>query len=218
MISIGDFTFPPKTTLARVQITEAKSKVRKEIHIQAMIDGSLENLRQSVESFDRGEASLSLNEGRYYGGRRRFLRVTPVALSSLHWVDFWILTHDRYERSSALHTHTLNPFIGDTLFSLANAGNWTTPLYFSIQPSIEISHMEIAVAGSVFVVDENISKDSELIVDSENRLVSVNGGNYCAYTNDNYPFLEPGAHSISIQVQPSEASMSGFAQYRDYWV
>jgi hypothetical protein len=218
MITIGDFAFPPKATVARVQVTEAKSKVRKEIHIQSMIDGSLEEMRRAVEAFDRGETMLSLNAGRFYGGRRRSLRVTPIASSSLNWVDFWILTHDRYERSSILHTHTLNSFIGQADFSLHNLGNWAAPLYFSIQPSMEISHLEITVAGRVFVVDEKISNSAELIVDSENHLTSINGGNCCAYTNDNYPFLDAGAHSISIQVQPSEASASGFVQYRDYWI
>lgn len=218
MITIGDFTFPERTTVLTVNTIEAKSKVRKEIRIQSMLDGSLEDLRQAIESFDRGETSLSIHPGRYYMGRRRYLRITPISSDSMAWVDFWILANDRYERSSILHTQSLNPFFGRVDFSLLNSGNWQAPLYFTIQPSNEITHVEISSAGGTFIVDENIRSDNTLVIDSEKRLVSVNGCNYCAFTNDNYPFLSSGANSLSIQIRPSEVVVGCAIQYRDFWI
>ena len=80
MIAIGAFQFPERNTVLQVNLIEAKSKVRKEIQIQSLVQSEsktahkddLSKLQSAVEAFDRQQTALSLSRGRYYQGRRRF--------------------------------------------------------------------------------------------------------------------------------------------------
>ncbi|MGC9329837.1 MAG: phage distal tail protein [Candidatus Hinthialibacter sp.] len=218
MITIGDFSFPERTTIAQVSVIEAKSKVRKEIRIQSMLKGSLEPLRRAIEAFDRGDAALSLQAGRYYMGRRREFMAASNLPGGAAWVDFWVLTRDRYERSEALHAHVVEITTGQGDFSLFHLGNWTAPLCAVLHPSQTVEKIEITTAAEVFALEENIPAGGELIVDSETRQVFVDGENRRASAGLSFPHLTPGANAVTVQTRPAEAAATCTLQYRDRWV
>ncbi|MBN2326316.1 MAG: hypothetical protein JXR73_04115 [Candidatus Omnitrophica bacterium] len=218
MITIGDFSFPERTTIAQVSVIEAKSKVRKEIRIQSMLKESPEALQRAIEAFDRGDASLSLQAGRYYMGRRRELLATSNLPGGATWVDFLVLTRDRYERSEAIHAHLVEITTGRGDFSLFNLGNWTAPLCAVLRPSQAVERFEITTASEVFALEETIPAGGELIVDSDARQVYVNGENRRASAGLSFPHLIQGANVVAVQTLPAEAAATCTLQYRDRWV
>lgn len=219
MIAIGNFSFPESSTVAQVGLIEAKSKVRKEIRIRSMLRGSAEEFLHALEAFDRGEESLSIHSGRYYQGRRRELRITPNLPSSLCWVDVWILTDDRYERSSILHQHALDTVEGLATFELLNEGNWSTPLWITLQPAQMIQRIGIVGGeGEAFQMDESIPEGSTVVIDAENRLVTLDSENRFMTANQKFPYLAVGSHDVSIQVEPSDVPVHCVVSYRDTWI
>ncbi len=217
MISVGNFEFPKRSTIMQVNTIEAKSKVRKEIRIQSMIDKSMEMLENAVETFDQGETHLSLHPGRYYLGRRRSFRSASNLRGSRAWVEFTALTSDRYERSLSLHTHSLSGFFGRAALSLFNVGNWMAPLHISIKAIHAIQQVEICIGNRNYALDESIDKDQTLIIDSESRSLYKDEQNL-ARSMDDFPSLEVGTNQVTVQTQPSNAEFFCTIQYRDFWI
>ncbi len=218
MISIGDFSFPPRTTTVQVYLIEAKSKVRKEIRILSMLEEPADELQKAVESFDRGEASLSIHPGRFYQGRRRKLHINPTLPPPLVWVDLLVLTNDRYERSSSLHTQSKYVSFGQADFELDNAGNWDAPISISIQPADPLLRVEILSGSDPFVINQSLTSGSILEIDSENRRVVVDGINCYSSANKEFPLLMPGSHLVTVQVEPADAEVLCTVRYRDFWI
>ncbi len=217
MISVGDFEFPKRSTIMQVNTIEAKSKVRKEIRIQSMIDKSMDILENAVESFDQGATHLSLHPGRFYLGRRRSFHTAPNLHGSRTWVEFTALTSDRYERSLSLHTHSLSGFFGRAALSLFNAGNWIAPLHISIKAIQAIHHLEISIGNRICELDETLDEGQSLIVDSESRSLFKDEKSL-ARSMDDFPSLDVGVNQVTVQAQPSNADFFCTIQYRDFWI
>jgi len=217
MISVGNYEFPKPSTIIQVNTIEAKSKVRKEIRIQSMIDSSTDMLENAVESFDQGETHLSLHPGRFYLGRRRSFCVAPNLRGSRTWVEFTALTNDRYERSLSLHTHSLSGFFGRAALSLFNVGNWIAPLHVSIKAIHAIEHLDITIGNRICELDESIGEGQTLIIDSESRSL-FKDEKPLARSMDDFPSLELGVNQVAVQAQPSSAEFLCTIQYRDFWI
>lgn len=226
MITLGAFSFPPETTLLQVNQIEAKSKVRKEIRIRSLLaevnetalQQRLSDLRAAVEYFDQQQAYLSLSPDRFYRGRQRFLQTMPFPQESIAWTELLILTHDRYERSLAQHQLSLVVQNGSADFTLTNQGNWPAPLYVSLTPSQLLTAVHLTFGETTFTVTAEIPADTALVIDTENRKVTLGEESLYAFSNEAFPSLVAGANSLSLQIEPSSSETYCTIQFRDYWV
>lgn len=226
MIAIGNFTFPKHTTLVQTNTIEAKSKVRKEIYVQSVLrkeniaelKRTLDELQKSVESFDRQQVPLSINTGRYYLGRRRSMQITPAASEPLAWIEFQVLTNDRYERSLILHRHEQNLYFGQAVFSLFGLGNWNAPLMLTLESSETLSGVQVSTANETFAITGPIDMSQPLTIDAENRQVISGETNLYAAANESFPAIVPGPNQVTVKVEPASAEVTCTVQYRDYWV
>lgn len=226
MIAIGSFQFPADSTVARVEHIEAKSKVRKEITIQSMIqetnderlEEAIEQLKQSVELFDRHETDMSLQTGRYYQGRRRRLSITPIRPFQKAWVELVVLTEDPYERGLALRGAEQDLIAGEALFQLDSAGNWQTPIDLTLAVQDAITRLEIDANGRLFVLNHSIDNGNTISVDSFHRVVTVNGVNAFPSAQEPFPVLDPGSNVLLVRVLPQTAAAHCRVEYRDQWI
>lgn len=226
MIALGSFSFPAGSTVCHLSMIEAKSKVRKEIRIQSMMQGhtrtileeQMDIMRGMLEAFDRQEQHLSLQPGRYYMGRRREFHLSPCPDSPLAWVDLSILTEDRFERSLALHEHSFTWQGGTADISLLNQGNWRSPLFIQFNLQTPASRMQIVSPEGLFDVQEAMTAGSTVKIDSESRLVSLNDQNIVIPVEEPFPGLFPGINQLHFTVSPANVLGSIIVRYRDIWV
>lgn len=226
MIAIGSFQFPDHLTTTHLTIIEAKSKVRKEIRIQSLLrlnnprllEDTLNQFRGELESFDRQETELYLHQGRFYKGRQRHVQIVPSPDQSLAFIDLLVLTNDRYEWGSILHTHQQKLFNGQALFSLFNLGNWVTSPLITITPTETIESVQLKTLQEDFSLNQSIENGQTLIIDSETYSTKLDGNTIHSAINENYPVLLPGSNHITIRTQPTSAEVHCTIQYRDKWV
>ncbi|MBD3266460.1 hypothetical protein GF373_07295 [bacterium] len=226
MISIGTFIFSKDSTLAHVSNIEAKSRVRKAIRIQSMLRGTTsdrvrrdaEELQSMVESFERGEATLSMNAGRYYDGRRREFHLTPCPDGTLAWVDLLVLTHDRYERSTTLHQQAATSIAGRIPLSLFSIGNWKCPLAIQLQADMDLTALRIESAEGVFSVNQAMPGGTPILINAENRLYKIGEETRQTESDAVFPYLHPGMNAVEIKTEPISAHVEAKTNYRDFWV
>lgn len=226
MISIGSFQFPQDRTFYEVKLIEAKSKVRKEIHITTLLDESevsplqdqLELLQGCVEAYDRGQAQLSLNSGRYYKGRRRELNVLPDMPHQLAFVKFISLTDDRFERSSAVHVVENNIVNGILTQSVYNNGNWQSSPTIIIVPDEDITDLSIKNEDNEFQLNYAIPANTQVIINSHDRSVFLDTQGLLTGSDVEYPQLNTGSNSFEFSLTPNTANASVQIKYQDIWV
>ncbi len=226
MTRIGTYDFPDQTTIVQINEIEAKSKIRKEIHIQSLIESpdptalreQTDTLQAELESFDKQQATVSLEAGKYYNGRKRNCRIIPRPEESLAWVDLLLLTNDRYERSLALHRYNEDTHAGRAQFSLFNSGNWFAPILVTLIPASDIHSLRIQNENGEFSLDAEITADQTVVIDSETRRISLEGNNLYAATNEEFPILQSGANHVTISIEPMDTVAHCTIEYRDTWV
>ncbi len=226
MITLGTYSFPEDSTILQINEIEAKSKVRKEIRIQSLLSHhnytALQNglyaMQAALEAFDRQEVSLSLAAGRYFNGRKRHFKLIPCPNESLAWIDLLILTSDRYERSTILHSHESDTYAGQTIFPVFNMGNWLAPFQLSILPLQDLSKVTIQVDQVDLSIVADIPASQSLLVDTENRQVLLEGSNIYASANETFPVLQSGSNHVKVSIEPTEASAHCLIHFRDYWI
>lgn len=225
MIQIGDFVYPEHTT-ARVREIEAKSKTRKRIDIDTVLEApaptELQNrlnvLRRAIERFDIGEAHLVFNPGRFYLGRRRYWIAVPDPSGRVAWARLAVLSRDRFERGLELRQQILQMDGALVQFTLENAGNWASPPFFEIAPAQSIEGVSIEWDGGVFELTGPVQPGQTVAIDSENRLVQIDGDHRLAQSNETFPMIEPGSHAFAISADPPGAEAQVTVNHRDVWV
>jgi phage-related protein len=226
MIRIGAFTFPAGRTAVSQALIEAKSKVRREIRIEALLRRQnaaalaeeLAGLQQAVEQFDRGQAVLSLQDGRYHEGRRREFQVTPLESKAIAWIELLILTSDRYERSLTEYQLTQETENGPALFTLQNRGNWRAPLAFTLIPQGEISSVRIETEPAAFELHRTVTAGQQLRIDSNRRLVTVDEISVIHAGNEVFPYLTEGMQSVTVRSTPADVPVRCTVSHRSYWI
>lgn len=226
MISIGSFSFPEDKTFYEVKMIEAKSKVRKEIHITSLLDGSngipfhesMARLQASVEAYDRGQARLSINDGRYYEGRRRLLEIVPDVQRRLAFVKFITLTNDRFERGIAFHQIDHDIFYGYLQLSVWQQGNWQSPPKISILPDEDITELSIQNGSHEFQLVHHFQAEEPIVIDSQERSVSAGDEKIFLNSGIEFPMLDAGCNALNFFLSPGTVNAALSVQYQDVWV
>lgn len=226
MISIGSFVFPHDRTFYEVKMIEAKSKVRKEIHITSLLDGcgetslqdQIARLQSSVEAYDRRQARLSLHGGRYYEGRRRVLEVLPDVQHQLAFVKLISLTSDRFERSNAIHMIDSEIFFGYLSQSIWNAGNWQTSPRIEIIPDVDVTNISIKNGDCEFLLNHDIPANTPITINTNDRNVIVGTNNIHVSSDARFPVLHAEQNSLEFQLTPTTANATVKIQCQDVWV
>lgn len=226
MIMLGSFSFPTNRTIVRLSMLEAKSKVRKEIRIQSMLQGhtrlaleeQVDLLRRMLEAFDRQEENLSLQSGRYYQGRRREFHLTPCPDSLMTWVDLTILTNDRFERSLLQHEYSSEWSGGAAELPILNQGNWKSPLSIQLTPQTPLSQIQLLSSEGLFTMQYAMDAGAVLNIEAESRLVSLNNINIPIPAEEPFPLLQPGLNHLCLTTVPEDAHGNITVRYRDCWV
>ncbi|MDX9752927.1 MAG: hypothetical protein RBU29_03150 [bacterium] len=226
MITLGSFTFPIAWTFYEITMIEAKSKVRKEIHLQSLLheptgaqmEAKVALARHMVEAFDRDEVSLSLTPGRYYEGRRREFLVVPGPGKRRAWLAMLLWTKDRFERSLTWHEQSQAAQAGRIEFSLVNAGNWRSPLWMRIAVESPISTLRVESAAGRLEIDVPLNPGQRLEIDTTLHLWAVDGQALPLQPDLPFPILNPGENTVSVVVTPVAASAQCTIRFQDYWV
>ena len=226
MIKIGSFSFPSNTTWWRSMTVEALSKERREIIVEAIIAApadptelhrQIEELQREVERLDRGEATISLHEGRFFAGRRRELSIAPCRQGNAARVQLTVLTLDRFERSEILHRESADLQPPTNSMRVLNRGNHSTPPSFDIQPSGSVSGLELDVGSERMTYNGALGPGDHLLVDSENNRATLNEATNVTHLVDMFPWLSPGWSGVAIHVSgPGNGTFT--ISYRDLWV
>lgn len=222
---IDGFQFPQRTSLSHMRMVEAKSKVRKEIRIRSLIraaspsqlEHTLDRLRGAVERFDRGEATLSLQPGRYFQGRRRRFDIHPGARSLAAGVDLLVWTADRFERSETLHAVDGDTHEGVCRFALFNRGNWPAPLRIELEAASRIEQVTTHTGNEVFELNTPVNAGQRLTIDTEQRTAELDGVNVFEVCNQNFTSIAPGGNELIIELGDVTAKAACRVEFRDRW-
>ncbi|MBI1389270.1 MAG: hypothetical protein GC154_12565 [bacterium] len=225
MIRLGEITLPDRDFTVQTATLEARSKVRKEIRLRGLIRGAnldefqqrVESFRGAVEAFDRGEADLSLETGRFYLGRRRSFSIEPNLQARVAAVDLLIWTDDRYVRGETLFRIPARMYAGSAvieLFSQGNAEGWPRVIVIT---KTELQSLTIDSGRERFILTRTIGAEVETVIDSEKRTVTCGGENVFAACNETFPLSRPGANRFSVSADPSNAEADVVLEHRDVW-
>lgn len=226
MMRIGNFAFPPQRTTVQATTIEAKSKVRKEIRLRALLIDDLSDvhaeriaqLRAEIERFDRDQAAFSQHPGRYYTGRQRRVLIHSHPRKPLTWVDLTLLTHDRFERSQALHQTGGETDEGARTLHVWNRGNWPSPFTLILEAHSEIESLNAALGDETFTFGQAMQAGQTLVLDTEEPSVWLDQANAFAGGNQVFPQLAPGENSVEITLAPATAQAQCTLQFRDFWI
>ncbi len=226
MICIGTFTFPERTTTWRSIIIEALSKERREIILDSLlleadcplgVQRRLDELREEIERFDRGQANLSLHENRFFEGRRRELKIAPSPREDAARVQLRILTLDRFERSTELHTHSADLQPPTNTVRLLNRGNHATPPLITIQPSGTIESFTLNIDAAELTYEGGLGSGDRLSLDSEANTALLNDTENVTHLVDQFPWLDSGWNRAAVVVSGAANGLMQI-EYRDLWV
>lgn len=229
MITIGRFHFPLRSTFVKVRTREVLSRMRREIHLYAVLlryrtltalEQDLELLEEELERFDRREISFSIHPGRYFmGWRRDYRRIVDQRhrMASIHLV---VLTDDRFERS--LEEHDISLAFSPTVQSIQieNRGNGLAYPRFLISAASSLEAPLISDGQRCLSFNGILQSGETLDINSENRTALRNGSvNVLHLFAGVFPRLTPGENLITCQGQEG-TSYAGTLQiqFRDLWV
>lgn len=229
MVALGSFTFPEHRTFVRVRTREVLSRVRKEIDIYSLLihyaslealRADLEALEGELEKFDRGEASLSIHESRYFMGRRRDLQrfVEPRHLAAT--VHVLVLTEDRFERSTEEHQETLEFSQSGQSIVVSQAGNGLAFAKFLLTAGGNLVEPQISDGTRSVVFEASLGSGDTLELDGDARTAVKNSTeNVLHLVSGEFPLLSPGNTTITY-TDDATSSHTGTLQvkYRDLWV
>jgi len=229
MASIGAFTFPARRTAVDVQTSLVEGRTRKIIRVDTILLGSgsladflteVSNLEAEVEKLDRGEATLSVTAGRYYGGRRLSVQRTLDEAARFAAFEIRLLTEDRYERSLDLHEATkVLTASGDTLI-VDHAGNTLARPELTLTAVGNLVRPTLSDGERSIVYEDTLAAGGSLVFDSDLQTALLNGTqNVLPKTSGSFPLLSPGNTTITYTDDPT-SSHSGtlLVRFRDLWV
>ena len=229
MITVGSFQFSEDKAFSEVRVVEALSRVRKEITIHALLDGfqdenalfqAVEKLEKELEKMDQGEESISLKTGRYYTGKRRdYVRLVHEKLG-LATVKLVVLTEDRYERSSIVHSTVFSSLNNGWEWDIHPNGNWKSWPVLNLEAGSEMTNPRVDDGSRVFSYNGNLNTGDYLIIDSENHTVKKNDTeNVLNDVSGEFPLLEPGGTSLVCSFDGGGSPTGTMTvTYRDIWV
>jgi hypothetical protein len=229
MVSVGSFTFPARNTAVDVQTRFVEGRTRKVIRVDTILLGSgtlsefltrVATLEGEIEKFDRGEATLSITDGRYSTGRRMSLQRTLDEASRFAAFEIRFLTDDRFERSAVLHeTSKVLTASGDTL-QVTQQGNAASRPVIVISATGNLVKPAVSDGERTLTYEDDLPAGSELTIDCEKRTAVVDDTeNVLNKTAGAFPLLSPGTTTLTYNDDPSSSHNGTLTvKYRDTWV
>ncbi len=229
MVTIGDYSFPERSTAVDIESKFIDGKLKKIVRIDAIVLGSgsasdfsanIEDLEGEVERFDRGEADLSVTSGRYYRGTRLALRRTVDSESKFGAFEILLLTDDRFERSSALHEEEKTiTASGDTL-TVSQEGNADALPEITLTATGDLVYPTLSDGTRSLTYNGTISAGSVLVIDADAKTAILDGEtNALPKITGSFPVLSPGDTTLTYtDNEDSSHDAVLVVRFRDTWV
>ena len=224
-MQLGDYTFRDESTRVVSDLRYVEHRLRREFEIVGILEGfpdltlflvELSALEAAVEAFAAGEASLSPTTGRYVFGRVLRYRKTidePGRAASFRLV---VLSHDRFERSTELHTETLDFTASGQSLALANAGTAASLPLLTLTASVALDAPTISDGTRALTFGGTLGVGETLVLDCDAHTAARDGGNALAFMSGDWPVLSPGETTLTYTDAGGHTG-SLRADYRDFW-
>ncbi len=90
-------------------------------------------------------------------------------------------------------------FNGDGQFTIYNNGTAPSPCKITIIPMVDFVNLTIQGLSREPIVVRNVLQDSTLVIDGENRTVTLDDQNYFSnYDGWEFPKVQPGSNQVII--------------------
>jgi len=229
MAAIGAFTFPVRSTAVDVRTRLVEGRARKLIRVDTILLGSgtlteflgdVGVLEGEIERFDRGEATLSITEGRYHEGRRLSVQRTLDEDAKFAAFEILLITEDIHERSTALHEVAKMITASGDRVAVSQAGNTRSRPRMTLTAVGDLVRPSVSDGERTMTFEETLSAGSSLVLDSDLQTAVLAGEeNVLAKMSGSFGLLGPGETTITYS-DDAASSHSGslLVAYRDTWV
>lgn len=229
MVAVGSFTFPPRNTAVDIQTRFVDGRTRKVIRVDTILLGSgtlneflneVADLEGEIEKFDRGEATLSITDGRYVTGRRMSLQRTLDESTRFAAFEIRFLTGDRFERSVALHEESrLITASGDSI-QVTQAGNAASRPLVLITATGDLVRPALSDGERTMTYEDTQQAGSVLSIDADLQTAVLDGSdNVLNRMSGSFPILTPGVTTLTYTDNPTSSHSGALTvKYRDTWV
>jgi hypothetical protein len=209
MTRIGELVLPGRVWVQESTVEFVLGRVRRVVRIQGLADrfasrsesqSFVNQLAAEVERFDQGEASLSINPGREFRGRRRRFRL--AADPDIGRVVFSLEVHarDRFE----FNEETSQALIGITQVNgtipLTSTGNHSTPANLLLTCWSEMVNPSFGDGSHILRVNTTFLPGETLEIRGEDQTILGNGDrNLLALSEGEFPDIGTGETALYWQ-------------------
>ncbi len=224
-ITVGAYTFDTRTTVVHEAYEEVGGRQTRAIRITGLLRGApdeaalidtLDNITKAV--FENAPVMVSIRPCRRFQARREaFSReLNGRTITGQFTLD--LRAETAWEESTTLHeSEWIIGMSGDEL-DLENSGNdnacpiiTLTAEDFLITPAISDGTRTLTYEG-------NVASGETLIIDGENRVVTLDGADVTGYTTGDFPQLAPGDTTLTYIDDPGSSHLvSANVAHRDRW-
>lgn len=224
-MQLSDYTFRDETTRSVSDLRYVEYRLRREVEIVGILEGfpGLAEFRAEVAALDAAVEAFAVDgaeflrlPGRYLPGRVLRYRKTVDEAARVASFRLVLLSDDRFERSTTLHTVTLEFSASGQSVDVDNAGTAASLPALTLTAGADLVTPSISDGTRTLMYGGTLTAGESLVLDCDAHTAECAGENALPLLSGDWPQLAPGATTLTY-TDAGGASGSLRIDYRDFW-